>query len=776
MNCFGFGEQTEKILPSICSVSNNLAPYLHHSYFLIWSSGSPESQDSMELEGSTELFKARRRTYSRWSPTEEGVTLAWDHLSVSAEIEKSGKKVHKRIINSVTGAVKAGSLVALMGSSGAGKSTLMSALAHRTRSSMDVEGDILINGRQIGDFMKFLSGYMHQEDIFVPYLTVSEHMNIMANLKLDRRTTTLEKRKKISDALKQLGLSHCINSRIGGIDQSKALSGGEKKRLAFATECLTDPPLLFCDEPTTGLDSYSAHKLVSMMNGMASKGKTILCTIHQPSSDIFAMFSQLILVAEGRIAYMGSTNNALEFFERMGYTCPSSYSPADFFIKTTSTTPGYEENSRQAIKRICDHFVVSDYSKEVEVVVQYEFHMGRAVVPRSFELKKDFKEIHWHSKLFWLTYRWTLEILRNPSIEIMKLIQRLIIAGIVGMCYLGTDALSQNGVQSIQGIIFMFVTENTFYPMYSVLAQFPENKPLFLREYESGLYNPITYYLSRILSLIPGFIIEPVFFVMIAYWLSGLRSTVYAFSMTTMITILTMNVSSACGIMFSNAFESVPIALAYLVPFDYILMITSGLFIKLSTLPSLLTWTKYLSWMMYSTESLSILQWEGVTNITCENQLPGVLCIREGSEVLEKYSFSENRLSIDIWALNRRTRDFEDEAMERDVKDHSMLKEQNSIIEALNKKIIGIRETKQSYENDLKIRNDELKLSEVELNRMEEINRSMVDSIRILEQENTRYSRELTELKGQTDVIHPLTKLVADTKTYHGRNHEHLCR
>ncbi|KAG5879265.1 hypothetical protein JTB14_001710 [Gonioctena quinquepunctata] len=77
---------------------------------------------------------------------------------------------------------------------------------------------------------------------------------------------------------------------------------------------------------------------------------------------------------------------------------------------------------------------------------------------------------------------------------------------------------------------------------------------------------------------------------------------------------------------------------------------------------------------------------------------------------------------------NRRTRDFEDEAMERDVKDHSMLKEQNSIIEALNKKIIGIRETKQSYENDLKIRNDELKLLEVELNRMEEINRSMVDS------------------------------------------------
>lgn len=63
----------------------------------------------------------------------------------------------------------------------------------------------------------------------------------------------------------------------------------------------------------------------------------------------------------------------------MGYKCPSSYNPADFFIKTLATAPGYEENSKQSIKRICDHFAVSDYNREVDVVVQYEFHMGRAV-------------------------------------------------------------------------------------------------------------------------------------------------------------------------------------------------------------------------------------------------------------------------------------------------------------------------------------------------------------------------------------------------------------
>jgi ABC-type multidrug transport system ATPase subunit len=77
-----------------------------------------------------------------------------------------------------------------------------------------------------------------------------------------------------------------------------------------------DPPLLFCDEPTTGLDSFSAHKLVEKMKQMAYQGRTIMCTIHQPSSDVFDMFHELILIADGRIAFIGDTKSALEFFSK----------------------------------------------------------------------------------------------------------------------------------------------------------------------------------------------------------------------------------------------------------------------------------------------------------------------------------------------------------------------------------------------------------------------------------------------------------------------------
>lgn len=118
----------------------------------------------------------------------------------------------------------------------------------------------------------------------------------------------------IKDLLGRTGLTQCANTRIGQDDASKVLSGGEKKRLAFATELLNKPTILFCDEPTTGLDSYSAQQLIRTLQSLARRGTTIMCTIHQPSSQLFAMFHQVMLLAEGRVAFMGTPDQALDFF------------------------------------------------------------------------------------------------------------------------------------------------------------------------------------------------------------------------------------------------------------------------------------------------------------------------------------------------------------------------------------------------------------------------------------------------------------------------------
>ena len=134
---------------------------------------------------------------------------------------------------------------------------------------------------------------------------------------MDNGFDNQQRRTRVNEVLRELNLTKCENTRIGNPEKNiKGISGGERRRLAFATEIITNPGLLFCDEPTSGLDSYMALSVVESMKTLANEGKTIVCTIHQPSSEIFDKFDALCLLAEGRLAYFGNLKEALEYFSR----------------------------------------------------------------------------------------------------------------------------------------------------------------------------------------------------------------------------------------------------------------------------------------------------------------------------------------------------------------------------------------------------------------------------------------------------------------------------
>ncbi|KAI8435267.1 hypothetical protein MSG28_003606 [Choristoneura fumiferana] len=515
-----------------------------------------------------------------------------------------------------------------------------------------VDGEIAMNGQPVGDFMHLHSGYMHQEELFVDNLTVIEHLNVMARLRMDRRTSSIARKRRVNQLLRQLGLYNSRFTRIGGLDGRKTLSGGERKRLAFATELLTDPGLLFCDEPTTGLDSFSAQKLVSLLRASAAQGKTVICTIHQPSSELVALFDKLVLLAEGRVAYAGSAKGALGFFESLGYHCPITYNPTDYFIKILAMTPGSEAASRNAVKSICDRFAVSDAAKELDMEIHLEFHLmdHEDQARRQVSSKECFKAPFFYTKILWLIYRYFLVVIRDPRVQFIRILQKLAIALTAGLCFMGTARLTQDGIQDVQGALFIIIAENTFSPMYSVLNMFPEEFPLYHREIRAGLYATPEYYTARMVALFPGLVVEPALFTLVVYWIAGLRATAYAFGLTVFIAILVLNVAIACGSFFSCAFGSMPVAIAYLVPFDYALMMTSGIFIRLSTIPKYISWIRYISWLMYSNEAMSILQWDGVNNITCVPE-GGAPCLSTGDEVLSVYDFTSSRFWSDVTAL-----------------------------------------------------------------------------------------------------------------------------
>ncbi|KOX79247.1 Protein scarlet [Melipona quadrifasciata] len=573
-----------------------------------------------------------------------GVTLSWRNLSVYA-MDRGRRNICKQLINNVKGAAKPGDLTAIIGASGAGKSSLMAALAFRAGSEFLIHGDIRVNGMPVdSSYMMQNSGYMHQEDIFVAAMTVIEHLWFMARMKLNGNMRVLDIGRKIDDLLKDVGLTGRRDVRIGSGIDDKVLSGGERKRLSFATELLTDPKILFLDEPTTGQDSHSANCLIAQLKSFAAKGRTVLCTIHQPSSVIFSSFDRIILIAEGRVAFAGRIDQAVEFFASQGYECPRKYNPADFLVAIVATG-SKNENGEEVARKICDVFSTSKICNEIDRILEKQ-------------IESVTKEARYCSRLYWLIYRDFLQVSRDPSIQIIRILQKVSVAAIAGLCFVGAVNFDQLGIQATQGVLFILVSENAFFPMYATLALIPQELPLLRREYRAGMYPVHLYYTARILSLaskksslIPGLIIEPILFATIVYWLAGLRDNPETFGLTLLVLLLTINVSTACGCFFSTAFESVPLAMAYLIPFDYVLMITMGPFLKLGSLPVYIRWVKYISWLLHSSEALSILQWNGVHNISCETTDSELPCITEGIDVLYRYDFDETNFWIDMLSM-----------------------------------------------------------------------------------------------------------------------------
>jgi ABC-type multidrug transport system ATPase subunit len=170
---------------------------------------------------------------------------------------------------------------------------------------------------------------------------VRESIEFAAKLRL--KGTLDQKLAIVERLIEELGLSKCAGTKIGGT-LFKGVSGGERKRTCIAIELVTNPSLIFLDEPTTGLDSFTAATVVQTLKDLAMNGKTIITTIHQPKTEIFESFDRLMLLARGKIIYFNEARLAVDYFGSLGakYTCPEWENPADFFMEMMSIE-GVEE-------------------------------------------------------------------------------------------------------------------------------------------------------------------------------------------------------------------------------------------------------------------------------------------------------------------------------------------------------------------------------------------------------------------------------------------------
>eukprot|EP00899_Mesostigma_viride_P003168 jgi/Mesvir1/12852/Mv26281-RA.1 len=259
------------------------------------------------------------------------------YQSLSFEVVKmvNGKARTVRILHPASGSILPSTLGAIMGPSGCGKTTFLNMLAGRKLKGTP-GGQVLFNGSPIKDVSRQLMSYVKQDDILLGSLTVRETLLFSALLRLPSSMGHKQKVQQVDRVISTLLLDKAANTRVGN-EYIRGVSGGEKRRVSVGVDIVVEPSLILLDEPTTGLDSYSALILITVLRKLSFAGRTIVCTIHQPRTDIFEMFDDLILLVDGHLVYKGQTERALDYFAQQGYKCPPRVSPADFLLDTLAT-------------------------------------------------------------------------------------------------------------------------------------------------------------------------------------------------------------------------------------------------------------------------------------------------------------------------------------------------------------------------------------------------------------------------------------------------------
>nr|XP_046917595.1 ABC transporter G family member 21-like [Dermatophagoides farinae] len=565
-----------------------------------------------------------------------------------------------------------------MGPSGSGKTTFLNILSGRTKPS--ISGDISMNGQSMNKQLRRRICYVLQQDIFFPNLTLKQTLMYTARLRLPESMMNNEKLTLIDKIIEELQLKNCENTIIGDICH-RGLSGGEKKRANIACELLTNPSVLILDEPTSGLDSCTAHKLIQILKNFALKRKkTIVMSIHQPSSKMFYMLDNLLLLSNGQSAYFGNTHDVVPFFTRIGYCINIHYNPAEFILEKIKDNdchlkiidaakelpkspkilkkidlqtidvhdhPHHDDHHHDDHHHHHHHHHSSDYNHhkfpsdndsgrsswsdrsstfssnsyirdECETKKNHNHHHSKIMANGEIEHSNNNKERKWPTTL-WTQVKVLTE--RNFLEARHRMLSKLNWIQTIGLA-LVVGLLwfqierKEDTMNDIRGWMFFATTYWMQFGLFQALLSFPPERQVINKERSSGAYRLSAYYIAKMIGELPLTIALPTVFFIISYPMLGWTCFITAIYLWFFL-IISIICAQSFGLFIGALCSNIEVSVTISALYSLSTMLFAGYY---AAIPSWLSWTRYFSIIYYAFQNMQLIEFGG-TNLRCSESL-----------------------------------------------------------------------------------------------------------------------------------------------------------
>ncbi|XP_062214779.1 ABC transporter G family member 37-like isoform X2 [Phragmites australis] len=498
------------------------------------------------------------------------------------------------LLKGVSGSFRPGVLTALMGVSGAGKTTLMDVLAGRKTGGY-IEGDITISGypKKQETFAR-ISGYCEQNDIHSPHVTVYESLVFSARLRLPSDVDS-ETRKMFIEEVMDLVELRSLRGALVGLPGVSGLSTEQRKRLTIAVELVANPSIIFMDEPTSGLDARAAAIVMRTVRNTVNTGRTVVCTIHQPSIDIFEAFDELFLMKRGgEEIYVGpvgqNSSKLIEYFEVIeGISkIKDGYNPATWMLEVTSSAQeemlgiDFSEIYRQSELYQRNKELIEELSTPPPGSTDLHFP-----TQYSTSIFTQCLACLWKQKLsYW----------RNPSYTAVRLLFTIVIALMFGTMFwdLGRKTNTRQDLFNAMGSMYAAVLYIGVQNSGTVQPVVVVERTVFYRERAAGMYSAFPYAFGQVAIEFPYILVQTVIYGVLVYSMIGFEWTVAKFLWYLFFMYFTLLYFTFYGMMAVGLTPNESVAAIISSAFYNIWNLFSGYLIPRPRIP---VWWRWYSWI-----------------------------------------------------------------------------------------------------------------------------------------------------------------------------------